>query len=71
MTLKTGHFKSHVREGEVEPLLKQMLTSLLCWGQQGPRCWDGEQHPSKDVFLLGGGCPLPITVRLVKGDENR
>lgn len=71
MVLKTNHFKSHVREHTVEPLLKQRLMSQLCWGQQGPRCWVGEQHPSKDLFLVRGGCLLPITVRLVKGDENR
>lgn len=46
MTLRTDPFKSHVREHTVEPLLKQILTSLLCWGQQGPRCWVGKQHPS-------------------------
>lgn len=46
MTLRNDPFKSHVREYTVEPLLKQILTSLLCWGQQGPRCWVGKQHPS-------------------------
>lgn len=71
MTLNTNCYKSHVREHTVEPLLKEILTSLLCWGQQGPWCWVGEQHPSKNMFLVRGGCLLPATVSLVKGDENR
>jgi len=54
----------------VEPLLKQILTFLLCWGQHGPQCWVGQQHPGKDVFLARGGCTLPVTVHLVNG-ENR
>lgn len=71
MTLNTDCFKRHVGEHTVEPLLKEVLTSLLCQCQQGLWCWRGEQHPSKNMFLVRGGCLLPTTVHLVKGDENR
>lgn len=36
MPWKTNHLTSHVRDHKVEPLLMQVLMSLLCCGQQGP-----------------------------------